>query len=107
MDCLALDTGQVDGVVEGADNTMITTRDSECETTISSNTCDIPLSEAVLDVVQGGVDEHAGVVPCAGLDANGFVDECVLGEVLVRDGDGYAYSQVLDENTVTTTYCAC
>jgi len=48
----------------------------------------IPLGQAVLDVVEGGVDKHARVVPSAGLDANRLVDKAALGEVLVRDGDG-------------------
>ena len=40
-------------------------------------------------MVESRVDEHAGVVPRARLDANGLVDKSVLSEVLVRDRDGY------------------
>lgn len=48
----------------------------------------VPLREAVLDVVERRVDEHAGVIPSTGLDTDGLMNECVLREVLVRDRDG-------------------
>ena len=45
----ALDPGEVDGQVEGADDAVVA------------------VGEGVLDVVAGGVDQHAAVVPGAGL----------------------------------------
>ena len=45
----ALDPGEVDGQVEGADDAVVT------------------VGEGVLDVVAGGVDQHAAIVPGAGL----------------------------------------
>ena len=49
----------------------------------------LPLRETILDVVEGRVDENAGVIPGARLDADGLVDECMLAEGLVGDGDSY------------------
>ena len=48
---------------------------------------DIPLSKAVFDMVEGRVHKNSRVIPCARFDTDSFVDEGVLGEVLVRDGD--------------------
>lgn len=45
------------------------------------------MREAVLDVVERRVDEHTSVIPSTGLDADSFVDEGMLREVLVRNGD--------------------
>lgn len=45
------------------------------------------MRKTVLDVIEGGVDEHARVIPCTRLDADSFVDERVMREILVRDGD--------------------
>ena len=64
MDCLALDASQVDGVVEGADDAVITEKTDQ-PSSGTRRASGIPLSEAVLDVVERRVDEDTGVVPCA------------------------------------------
>ena len=46
------------------------------------------MGEAVFDVVESGIDEDTGVVPSARLDTDGLMNESMLREVLVRDGDG-------------------
>ena len=62
--------GQVDGEVKG------------------SNDAVIAVSDGVLDVVGGGVDEDAGVVPGSGFDSGVLVDETEQLEFLVADIDG-------------------
>jgi hypothetical protein len=47
------------------------------------------LGETVFDVIESGVNENTGIIPSAGLDAYGLMNETMLGEVLVGDGDGY------------------
>ena len=54
-----------------------------------------PLGKAVSDVIEGGVDEDAGIVPSTRLDANRLVDEGMLREVLVRDRNGFRQGQFL------------
>ena len=51
-----------------------------------------PLGKAVFDVIEGGVDEDAGIVPSTRLDSNGFMDQARLREVPVGDRDGYIQS---------------
>jgi hypothetical protein len=38
-------------------------------------------------MVQSGVNENSGIIPCTGLDTDGLVDERMLREVTVRDSD--------------------
>jgi hypothetical protein len=47
------------------------------------------LGETVFDVIESGVNENTGIIPGAGLDADGLMNETMLREVLVGDGDGY------------------
>ena len=54
-----------------------------------------PLSKAVFDVIEGGVNEDTGIIPSTRLDANRLVDEGMLREVLVRDRNGPRGSQFL------------
>lgn len=39
-------------------------------------------------MVECGIDEDTGVVPSAGLDTDGLMNESMLREILVRDGNG-------------------
>ena len=48
----------------------------------------VSVGKGVLDVVKGGVNEHAAVVPRAGLDANGLVHGARVTELAVSDDDG-------------------
>ena len=68
-----------------------------------------PLGKAVFDVIEGGVDEDAGIVPSTRLDANRLVDEGMLREVLVRDRDGFHAGQSphLLKTLPGETYCVC
>ena len=49
----------------------------------------LPVRQAVFDVVEGRVDEHAAIIPSARLDADGLVDHDILAKGLVGDSDGY------------------
>lgn len=73
MNSLALDSGEIDRIVQSTDDTMITTTKSEKFTSEGSKG-DIPLREAILDVIQGGVQKDARIVPSTGLDADSLVD---------------------------------
>ena len=65
-----------------------------------------PIPQAVLDVVQGRVDEDTRVVPCARLDADGLMNQAVLREVLVRNGDRYRPRSV-DTSKIGRIYALC
>jgi hypothetical protein len=56
---------------------------------------DSPLDQGIFDVVQGRVDQNAGVIPCSRLDPDSLVDERSLTQALVGDGDGYDSQGVL------------
>jgi hypothetical protein len=49
----------------------------------------LPLRKSIFNVIQGTVDKNAGVIPSTALDSNGFVNEALLLQILVGDGDGY------------------
>mmetsp|Transcript_4474 Transcript_4474/g.12177 ORF Transcript_4474/g.12177 Transcript_4474/m.12177 type:complete len:264 (-) Transcript_4474:1378-2169(-) len=53
----------------------------------------VSVGQAVLDVVQGGVDEHAVVIPGGALDADGFVHRLRVLQPLVRNDDGVLAEQ--------------
>lgn len=70
------------------------TRQREAADSLTMKThINVPLREAVFDVVERGVDKDTGVVPSTRLDADSLMDERVLREALVRDGDGYHTGQ--------------
>ena len=66
-----------------------------------------PLRKAVLDVIEGGVDEDAGIVPSTRLDANRLVDEGMLREVLVRDRNGFRQGQFLHHPDIVGVNLLC
>lgn len=68
-DLVAPDSGDVDGSVEGTNDTAVAVR------------------EAVLDVIKSGVDKNAVFVPRAALDADGFMHSAQLLEFLVGQDD--------------------
>lgn len=45
-----------------------------------------PLVKTIFDVVERGIDEDSGVVPCTRLDSDRFMNEAVLRKVPVRNG---------------------
>ena len=48
---------------------------------------DVPIGEGVLDVVAGGVDEDAALVPGSRLDADVLVDRAQVLQLTVADRD--------------------
>jgi hypothetical protein len=70
---LSLDSGQINGLIQGANNAIVTLR------------------QGILDVVQCAVKQHAGIIPSGTLDANGFVDLAGLLQFLCCDSNGYCY----------------
>jgi hypothetical protein len=72
VDDLALDAGEIDGLLERLDDPVVALR------------------QGVFDVVERGVDEDTTVVPCGGFDSDRLVNQRALTERLVRDRDGYA-----------------
>ena len=56
---------------------------------------DVPVRKTVLHVIESQIHENTSiVVPSARLDADGFMDEGVLREVLICDGDSYDAGQL-------------
>jgi hypothetical protein len=83
VDNLPLDSGEVDGLLERLDDTIVTCRQPCPELAM----LDSPVWQRVFDVVEGGVDENTTVVPRGRLDPDRLVDKGTLGERLVRNGD--------------------
>lgn len=77
VNCLSLDAGKVYGVVEGADHTMISVCISSVSIHITENVF-IPLRQAILDVIERGIDKDPRVIPSSRFDTDGFVDQGVL-----------------------------
>lgn len=73
---------------------------SECQL-INAHGQGLPLGQAVLDVVESRIDEHARVIPSSRLDTDGLMNHTVLAEVLVCDGDGM-FAHQSDHATVST-----
>lgn len=92
MNDLAFDSSQVDGLVEGLDDSGVAARGEERNVSPEMKTAqtgrDSPRRESVFDVVEGSVDEDTAVVPSSRFDPDGLVDGAGLGEGLVGDGDG-------------------
>lgn len=51
----------------------------------------VPLRQAVLDMVERGVDKNACVIPSPGLDSYRLMDEAVLREIFVGNSDCYSW----------------
>ncbi len=47
----------------------------------------LPISESVFDVVAGGVDKHATLVPCSTLHTDVLMDCTQVLQLTVADGD--------------------
>ena len=110
MNRLALDPGEVYRVVKGADDAVVSAWSKVKRGTVPRcrRRVNIPLRKAVLDVVEGRINKDTRVIPSARLDADGFVDEGVLREVLICDGDSYDAGQLkLLESVLEGTYYAC
>lgn len=64
MSSLTLDTGEVDRVIECANYPMVTGNADRSVTRKLAEGSSVPLRQAVLDMVERGVDKNACVVPC-------------------------------------------
>lgn len=60
---LSLDTCEVNRVIESANHAVITVGRYFSNTGVNFSSY-IPLGQRVLDVVQGGVNENARIIPC-------------------------------------------
>ncbi|KAH3683653.1 hypothetical protein WICPIJ_005337 [Wickerhamomyces pijperi] len=69
-DILAVDLGDVLGLVQGLDDPVVT------------------VQQGVLDVVQGGVEQDTGFFPSSTLDSDGFMQGGDQFKLLVDNGDG-------------------
>ena len=77
-----------------------------CRSVISASSIYVPLGQTVLDVVQCRIDEYSGVIPCTRFDTYGLMNEGVLTEVLVRNGDRYRPRSV-DTSEIGRIYALC
>jgi hypothetical protein len=87
MSSFTLDTCKVDGIIERADNAMVTEkgdRSAACKVAEGSL---VPLRQAILDVVERGVDKNACVIPSPRLDPYRLMDKAVLREIFVGDSN--------------------
>jgi hypothetical protein len=86
VNCLAFDAREVDRIIQGADDTVVTVQSTLAQLWSGSRQCS-PLREAVFYMIQRRVDEDASIVPRARLDTNCLMDETMLREIPVGDGD--------------------
>ena len=59
------------------------TKDTNTKTSVA----DLPVGEGVLDVVAGGVDEDAALIPGPGLDTDILMDRAQVLQLAVADRD--------------------
>ena len=85
VDNLSLDSGEVDGLLERLDDTVVAL--GQC-CFIWREIDDLPVRKSIFDVVQRGVDKDTAVVPGGRLDSDRLVNESSLGKGLGSDGDG-------------------
>jgi hypothetical protein len=78
MSGLALDTGEVDGVIKCADHAMVTRDVDRSATWKLVEGRSVPLRQAVFDMVERGVDKNACVIPSPRLDPNCLMNKAVL-----------------------------
>lgn len=78
MNCLALDSREIDGVVEGTYHAVIAGSEDQPSVGVTSLNKFVPLGQTVFDVIKGRVDENARVIPCTRFYANGLMNEAVL-----------------------------
>lgn len=92
MHDFALNAGEVDRLVESLNYSVVTVKAVQTISIAGQMTqarkYRSPLRQGIFDVIQGGVDEYAGIVPSSRLDANSLVNKCALGEHFVCNHDG-------------------
>lgn len=69
VDIASFDSNKVQSLVKGPDNTIVA---ATCQLQIFCRLrrTNLPVKEGVLDVVQGGVKEHASIIPGSTLDTD-------------------------------------
>lgn len=88
MDRLALDTRQVDRLIKSLYNAIVAANSEISREQSAKGINRLPLRKRVFDVVQGRVDQDAGVIPRSRLDPDRLVNKTALGKHFVGNHDG-------------------